>query len=89
MPEPDLYAGYFGDDAAWRPIAPEWTDIKQCPRDRVYRMMEAGNTDVILGLWGTHAGDGRECWISAVDPYLQLRPRWFRDMVRPPVSVAP
>ena len=89
MPEPDLYAGYFGDDAAWRPIAPEWTRIKECPRDRVYRMMEAGNTDVILGLWGTHAGDGRECWISAVDPYLELRPRWFRDMVRPMVSVAP
>lgn len=76
--------GYFTDAGDWIAKAPDWTDAREMPRDRVYRVMESGDPEVLLCRWGKHAGEGHECWVSAIDPYVELRPRWFRDLVRPP-----
>lgn len=76
------YAGYYDPDGAWLAIAPDWTDIRQAPRNRVWRVLDRGEPR--LAKWGAHPVTGREGWMSVVDDHLTLDPTHFRDMARPP-----
>ena len=82
MPDLDLYACYYDADGRWAPIAPEWSDIREAPRHRVWRVLDRGQTR--MARWGVHEPTGEEGWISVVDPSLILEPTHFRDLVRPP-----
>ena len=78
----DLYAGYYDASGAWQAIAPDWTDIREAPRHRAWRVLDRGETR--LAKWGTHPFTAAEGWQSVVDPVLMLDPTHFRDLARPP-----
>jgi hypothetical protein len=86
MTDTPLYDGYFDDAGAWIAIAPYWSDIEEAPRSRAWRLWDDDGV-TRLGRWGVHPATGVEMWISAIDPWLELRPRYFRDLVMPPHMV--
>ena len=79
----DLYAGYVSEAGHWLPVAPEWTEIKEAPRTRCWRVRDSGVER--LAYWGQHPHDEEyEGWLSAIDPTIMLSPTHFRDLVCPP-----
>lgn len=82
-----LLAGYFDAGGEWIACAPEWTDIREAPRHRVWRVLDSDGA-TRLARWGAHAHTGEEGWVSAVDPYLLLDPTQFRDLPKPAHLIA-
>lgn len=78
----DLYAGYRDHDGTWLAKLTDWVDIREVPRDRVYRVLDRG--EARMARWGVHEFTGEEGWLSVVDPALILDPTHGRDLPRPP-----
>ena len=82
-PPPDFLAAYM-PAGRWVEQFADWSDIRECPRTDTVRRLWCDDGVVRLGYWGTHEFTGKECWLSAIDPTLELVPRYVRDLVRPP-----
>ncbi len=82
MTAPTHYDGYYDHAGQWLAIAPDWADIREAPRNRVFRVLDRGEPR--MARWGTHPVTGKQGWLSVIDDHLMLDPTHFRDLARPP-----